>query len=137
MLLVLLGLWLYNPDAFTDATARVQTTATETVNPRSLSVVDGDTVRRAGETIRLVGYDTPETYRAECDSERARGDEATARLRELIGSENSVDLTILPGRDRHGRLLGRLSVGGDDVGDILISEGLARAYRGGQRDDWC
>jgi hypothetical protein len=42
-------------------------------DPLALSdiyVVDGDTIRVAGETFRLVGFDAPETYRARCPSER-------------------------------------------------------------------
>jgi endonuclease YncB( thermonuclease family) len=51
------------------------------------TVLDGDTVRWQGRTVRLVGFDTPETGdRARCQSERAKADNATARLRELIAS---------------------------------------------------
>ena len=34
------------------------------LNPGQVEVVDGDTIRVAGETFRLVGFDAPETYRA-------------------------------------------------------------------------
>ena len=34
------------------------------VDPGQVAVMDGDTIRVAGETFRLVGFDAPETYRA-------------------------------------------------------------------------
>ena len=83
-LLVLLGLWLYGPSTLTQSTALDQTSTVQTVIPSRLTVIDGDTVRLAGETIRLVGFDTPETYRAQCDGERERGNAATEQLRELL-----------------------------------------------------
>jgi endonuclease YncB( thermonuclease family) len=54
------------------------------VAPAEIQVVDGDTIRVAGETFRLVGFDAPETYRARCPSERDLGNRATFRLRQLI-----------------------------------------------------
>ena len=38
--------------------------------------------------------------------------------------------------DVYGRKLREVAVDGSDVGDKLISEGLARAYGGGRRN-WC
>ena len=38
--------------------------------------------------------------------------------------------------DVYGRKLREVAVDGSDVGDKLISEGLARAYGGGRRS-WC
>ena len=137
VLLVLLGLWLYDPDTLTQATTPVQATTPQTVNPSRLSVVDGDTVRLNGETNRLVGFDTPETYRAHCDAEREWGDAATERLRELLAWASSARLAYLPRRDRYGRDLARLMLDGEDVADIMVGEGLARRYSGGQRHSWC
>jgi endonuclease YncB( thermonuclease family) len=54
------------------------------LDPGQVDVVDGDTVRIAGETFRLVGFDAPETYRARCPSERELGNWATFRLRQLV-----------------------------------------------------
>jgi endonuclease YncB( thermonuclease family) len=39
-------------------------------------------------------------------------------------------------RDVYGRLLRNVQVNGRDVGAVLISDGVARAYAGGRRS-WC
>ena len=71
----------------------------------NITVVDGDTIRLQGERIRLTGYDTPETFRAQCDAELQRGNAATARLRALLQQADSVELDEQDRRDRHGRIL--------------------------------
>jgi endonuclease YncB( thermonuclease family) len=117
------------------------------------SVIDGDTVRVQNRTFRLVGFDTPETGdRAKCDYERDLGERATQRLRDLIGSAASIELTPLPcaclpgthgtSQCNYGRSCGTLRANGRDVGAILISEGLARPYSCGptgcpRRGQWC
>ncbi|CTQ34444.1 thermonuclease family protein [Jannaschia rubra] len=109
----------------------------EPVAPSMVRVVDGDTIDVRGERYRLVGFDTPETWKPRCDYERALGETAAARLTDLIDSGRVVDLIVLPGRDRYDRGLARLFIGGSDVKDVLIGEGLARAYDGGRRTGWC
>ena len=117
-----------------------------------IEVVDGDTVRMNGERYRLVGFDTPERGdKARCDDERQRAEKATQRLRSLI-SAGSPRLTRVacacrPGdegtsRCNYGRLCGVLTVGGRDVGQILIGEGLAHPYVCSgtscpKRQPWC
>lgn len=107
------------------------------IRASAVRVVDGDTIEFGGQSIRLLGFDTPETYYADCPAEKARGDAATARLRQLIRGAGSLQLFLRNERDRYGRGLGRLLVDGHDVGEVLISEGLARRYNGGQRGGWC
>ncbi|SMD02390.1 thermonuclease family protein [Primorskyibacter flagellatus] len=109
----------------------------EVIASSSIYVVDGDTVRAKGDKFRLVGFDTPETYKPRCEYELALGRAATNRLRQLMASVRNVDLVILPGRDKYNRGLARLYVGRNDVADILVSEGLARRYNGGRRQSWC
>jgi endonuclease YncB( thermonuclease family) len=119
---------------------------------RPIEVVDGDTVRQQGITYRLVGFDTPERGdRAQCDDERQRAEKATQRLSGLLSAGN-VNLTRVacacrPGEEgtsrcNYGRLCGVLTVGGKDVGQILIGEGLAHPYLCGgtscpRRQPWC
>lgn len=109
----------------------------ETIRSDAIYMVDGDTAEIDGVRYRLIGYDTPETYQAQCDFEMAWGNQASARARELIASAGAVDLFVQPGKDRYGRGLARIFISGRDLGDILIAENLARAYDGGQRAGWC
>lgn len=103
----------------------------------ALIVVDGDTVKSPyGVTYRLLGFDTPETHFAKCSSERARGLAAKARLSALL-AKGEVKVLESGRRDRYGRTLATLTVNGKDVGEILISEGLARPYTGKKRESWC
>jgi endonuclease YncB( thermonuclease family) len=103
-----------------------------------IEVIDGDTVGFNGERYRLVGIDTPERGdKARCDDERRRAEAATTRLRALVASGDArltrVACACRPGQEgtrncNYGRLCGSLSIGGRDVGQILIGEGLAHPY---------
>lgn len=110
---------------------------TEVVKSSDIYVIDGDTIDVDGQRYRLVGYDTPETYRAQCESERERGDAATARLRALVSAVPEVTLQIQDGKDKYQRGLATLLINNLDVGSLLISEGLARRYLSGKRQSWC
>ena len=95
------------------------------MEPSRVEVIDGDTIRLDGETFRLIGFDTPETYRARCPAERDLGNRAMIRLRQLV-AEGELDLerarcACRPGtegtqRCNHGRLCGVLKARGRDVG---------------------
>jgi endonuclease YncB( thermonuclease family) len=101
----------------------------------TLYIMDADTIRCDQETIRLMDFDAPETYRAKCEREAAMGYEAKARLGELL---RGSDLTIRRHRiDKYGRRLGRLYVDGVAVADVMTRELLARPYHGGRREPWC
>jgi endonuclease YncB( thermonuclease family) len=107
------------------------------LDPGQVEVLDGDTIHVAGETFRLIGFDAPETYRARCASERELGNRATFRLRQLVAG-GDLDLervacacrTGTEGTPRcnYGRSCGVLRARGQDVGALLITEGLARTY---------
>ncbi|MDY0241975.1 MAG: thermonuclease family protein [Rhodospirillaceae bacterium] len=98
-----------------------------------LKVVDGDTLRRGPDLLRLQDIDAPETYEPRCPAELRRGKQATARLNELVRSARKVRVVESGKRDRYGRLLVTLLVDGRDVGDILIAEGLAVPWENGRR----
>ncbi|UWQ13336.1 thermonuclease family protein [Aliiroseovarius sp. M344] len=102
-------------------------------------VYDGDTVElkcpTGKRTARLVGFDTPETKEPGCAQEKALGDRATDRLRQIV---KGAEITMRhEGHDKFGRELVRLSANGRDVGETLIKDGLAVAYRTGARINWC
>lgn len=53
-------------------------------------VIDGDTLEIEGERIRLVGVDTPETWRPNCKAERAAGERATVFAKAVIDAAEDV-----------------------------------------------
>ena len=106
----------------------------------SALAVDGDTIIRDREHIRIANIDAPETDQAKCDAERRLGLVAKRRLQGLldngimeieVGDPGSGRVT-----DRYGRTLALVTVDGRDVGEILIAEGLARRWNG-KRRPWC
>ena len=99
-------------------------------------VVDGDTLYLEGQKIRIAGIDAPETHDYGCPEELALGDRATDRLQQLLNGGAVTLSSIDRDEDVYGRKLREVAVDGSDVGDTLISEGLARAYGGGRRS-WC
>jgi endonuclease YncB( thermonuclease family) len=100
-------------------------------------MIDGDTAKVGNQRYRLVGYDTPETWIPRCAFEKALGEAASDRARELVANAGMVDFVILPGRDKYNRGLASIYIRGIDLGEMLIGEGLARPYTGGRRGSWC
>lgn len=100
-------------------------------------VVDGDTIWSAGEKIRIADIDTPEVSEPGCASELALGKRATARLLELVNA-GPFEMHAWQGRDedQYGRKLRVLVRNGRSLGDVLVSEGLARTWTG-RRQPWC
>jgi endonuclease YncB( thermonuclease family) len=99
-------------------------------------VIDGDTFWYAGEKVRIADIDTPETGEPDCPAEARLGAQATARLHALL---NAGPFTLEPAdrdRDRYGRLLRTVTRGGESLGAVLVSEGLAQEWRGRQ-GNWC
>jgi endonuclease YncB( thermonuclease family) len=108
----------------------------EPIDPSDIRVMDGDTIRvyHQQPNVRLVGFNAPETRRAECDAEADLGARATRRLRDLVRAGNLefqyVKCSCPPGTEgtfacNYGRDCGTLRSNGRDVGTILIEEGLA------------
>lgn len=98
--------------------------ATQTIALRH--VHDGDTVTRAdGESLRLIGIDTPELARddrpAEAGARRAR-----ERLRVIIANADTLHVRYGDERrDHYGRLLGHLYADGVNIQAELLRAGLA------------
>jgi endonuclease YncB( thermonuclease family) len=56
----------------------------EPIQPGLINVVDGDTIKANGKTIRLIGFDAPEAgSHARCEAERDLAHRATTRLAEI------------------------------------------------------
>jgi micrococcal nuclease len=110
------------------ATAHTASSGRFTLRGTVTHVVDGDTVDvqlTSGrvERIRLIGIDTPE--RGDCDAAKA-----SAYARSLAQGRAAVlqgDATQAA-RDRYGRLLAYVWVGGRDLGYQQLARGLAKVY---------
>ena len=90
------------------------------------SVIDGDTLEIHGSRIRLWGVDAPESTQLcrGADSERYRcGAQAANDLDAFIASRVVSCLPI--NLDRYGRTVATCSVGGTDLGEWLVQNGLA------------
>ncbi len=99
-------------------------------------VVDGDTFWFAGDKIRILDINTPETSSPQCDREYRLGLQATERLTQLL---NAGPFSLERGpedTDRYGRLLRRVTRGGQNLGLVLVDEGLAERWRG-YKGNWC
>jgi endonuclease YncB( thermonuclease family) len=108
---------------------------------RVTEVVDGDTFRlscggKPAELSRLRGVDAPEIARANCPVERAKAQSARQGLERLV-AEAPVTNVRFAGRHGDGRRLVDLEIGGRDVGQTLIAEGLARPLVGEAYPWWC
>jgi len=118
-------------------------------------VLDGDTiVLDNGETVRLIGVDAPEIHHPEIPVQRFGQEAAEFLKRSVEGLECTLEYEPDNLRDRYGRLLAYVFVGGRLVNAELIRRGYAYAYthfsfyrraefialerqaRGGQRGLW-
>jgi endonuclease YncB( thermonuclease family) len=92
-------------------------------------VIDGDTIEVGSERVRLHGIDAPETHQT-CTSdsrEWACGREATFALAYEVG--NHWVTCRGDQRDRYGRLIAVCYVGPHDLGERMVRQGWALAYR--------
>lgn len=99
-------------------------------------MVDGDTFWLGGQKIRIADIDTPELSPPRCEAERIKGEAAKIRLLDLL---NGGAFSLVAGdrdEDRYGRKLRKIVRDGQSIGEILVSEGLARRWDGA-RHPWC
>jgi micrococcal nuclease len=99
-------------------------------------VVDGDTFYIEGAKVRIADIDAPETHPPRCQYEAQLGNQATEKLHALLNSGAVTMTGIDRDRDVYGRLLRNVSVNGADVGEAMVSAGVAREW-GGRREPWC
>ena len=112
----------------------------ETAGPL-LRVLDGDTYEILLEgfptRVRLANADTPETGpRARCAHELVWGNRATDFVREQV-STHAVAVFPTGRLDKYRRVLATLTIDGEDLGGLLVKNGLARWYGGERRPGWC
>jgi len=101
-----------------------------------LTVSGGDGFVAAGLRIRLLDIDAPEIGQNCSDGDGGTwpcGRKARWRLYELLaGREIEVQIHDV---DRYGRLLATCHVGGRDVGETMVREGLAECHRSDRYGD--
>ena len=119
-----------------------------TYDAQIIRVTDGDTVVIAAPflpaplkpelAVRVYGVDTPEKgFRGQCDSEKQRGEAATAFTKSLINASQQRQV-ILYGWDKFGgRVLGDIILNGQSLRSQLIANGFAREYYGDAKQSWC
>ena len=109
-----------------------------------LSVTDGDTFKVRIEiwpsvevvtAVRIMGIDTPEIH-GKCVSEKAAALKAKARLTELLTGKQ-ISLSGVKFDKYAGRIDAVVMVDRDNIGALLIQEGLAHAYDGKTKQGWC
>lgn len=114
------------------------------VQARILSVYDGDTFTAEVHiwikqyviaSVRVLGADTPE-IRGECDQEKALAIHARERAKILLGETVTLS-SIAP--DKYGGRVDAVVIlsDGRNLANVLIEDGLARPYDGGERLSWC
>ena len=111
--------------------------------PQPITVIDADTVEQTGIRYRLIDFDAPEIHRAQCAAEREAGIRAAAHLIDLL-RERRGNLAVevngrgRPMRDKFGRGLARLTIGGVAWSQIAIAAGHAVAWDcKGKQPSWC
>ena len=113
-----------------------------------VKIVDGDTVDvdldlgfgvwLKDERVRIMGIDTPES-RTTDKIEKVFGLAAKDRLNSLLGGEAILLSQVTKGgenmKGKFGRILGNFkTIDGKNVADVLMEEGHAVAYHGGDKD---
>ena len=123
-----------------------------TYDAQILRITDGDTVVIAAPflpkplkpelAIRVYGVDTPEKgFRAQCESEKQRGEAASAFTKKAIESAaaggGKFQVTMYGWDKCGGRVLGDILVNGQSLRAALIANGFAREYYGDAKQSWC
>lgn len=93
-------------------------------------VIDGDTLDVGTTRIRLHGIDAPERGQP-CTTltgqNWACGDWVTQQVRDRF--EGREARCTARDKDRYGRIVAQCTVGQQDIGQVLVQDGLAYAYR--------
>jgi endonuclease YncB( thermonuclease family) len=98
-------------------------------------VIDGDSIRIAGEEIRLKGIDAPELMQTCTVARREEpcGRQSRQALRRLAGS--GLVTCVGSGRDRYGRRLAFCRVRGLDINAAMVRDGQAVSFGGYAREE--
>ena len=105
-------------------------------------VIDGDTFKIGQRRVRIIGIDAPETHPARCQEEARLGEEATAKLQQLL-NRGAFEMVapVYGSHDKYGRDLRtvqrRLPDGSmQSIAEDMRTSGLAHRYTG-FKTAWC
>ena len=108
-----------------------------------IRVIDGDTLDCridlgfsvfVKKRVRLMGIDTWESRTRDLE-EKKKGLAAKSRLIGLLQADDGEFTLISYGVGKFGRVLGEIEVTAGNVCDILVEEGHAYAYFGGNKEE--
>lgn len=109
------------------------------------SIYDGDTFRASINSwpaiighrilVRVKGIDTPE-LRAKCQKEKELARKAKQHTVQMLRNAKRIELRNID-RGKYFRILADVSIDSRDLGESLVSDGLAIKYYGGAKIDWC
>lgn len=119
-----------------------------TYDAQILRVSDGDTIVISAPflpkplkpelAVRIYGVDTPEKgFRAQCESEKQRGEAASAFTKQAVASTQKHQVTLYAWDKFGGRVLGDITLNGVSLRAELIRNGFAREYFGDAKQSWC
>ena len=119
-------------------------------NWKVLRVVDGDSLEIANEFlpqelklfVRIKGIDTPEKApRAKCEKENILAQKASNYTKNSIekAQKNHQKITFSEIKwDKYGgRIVAKVMIDDNDLGQQLVRNGLARVYYGEKKKTWC
>lgn len=93
-------------------------------------VIDGDTLDVGGVRVRVHGIDAPEVGQP-CTSDRLGVYDCGAFVRDEVARRFGGQVAACEQieQDRYGRSVAKCFVNGQDIGEDIVLDGLARAYR--------
>jgi endonuclease YncB( thermonuclease family) len=97
-------------------------------------VIDGETIRVGGATMKIAGMSAPRIRSPRCADEEQAGVEAVGRLRDLLNSGQVT--TAGEVREPDGEVRTIVRVDGRDVGPAMVGAGVAREPASVQ-GSWC
>ena len=111
-----------------------------------ISVYDGDTFKvdiegypeivGKGISVRVNGIDTPE-IKGKCDAEKKLAIKAKQLTERLLFNAKRVVLKEIK-RGKYFRIVANVDIDDQDLGEVLIQEGVAVPYWGGKKAyTWC
>ncbi len=103
----------------------------EVLNKREIQVIDGDTIKYRGKTIRLLGIDAPEKespFFTKGASQQPWAGKAKQFIEDAIFDAGTIKLIQARSKDRYNRYLGYILVDDKNLNAEIARAGLAYTY---------